>query len=39
MTVLEVEGLRKAYGGQISLLKGVDAAPVEAGNEAANEPV
>ena len=35
--------LRKAYGGQISLLKGIDAAllatPVETGNEVANEPV
>ena len=29
--------LRKAYGGQISLLKGIDPTPVEAGNEAANE--
>ena len=31
--------LHKAYGGQISLLKGIDASPVETGNENANEPV
>jgi manganese/zinc/iron transport system ATP- binding protein len=29
------ENLRKAYGGQISLLKGVEAAPAETGDEAA----